>query len=249
MWYKGIIILLLLPLAVLADSYKFGPTIHHDGFMHSGAPTNNFSGPPFSEMWIYNTSGTTYLNGFSGLDATWADSIGAGNVIDSMVCTLTIDNALNNADVDVYYIWKSALSEATVTWADWQSTDNEWGTAGCNNVYDDATWSSHNSTDGGGYDRTETALTSFSVSDAQTGEFTWRITDGDMLTAIYDAGEQLIFCFIAETNDSLKVEGSEDATNFPVYVIYYSSAVTRIDGRLHSPAGNTRLHGGRLHAP
>ena len=104
-----------------------------------------------------------------------AANLGSGKTVDA--CTLWIHtNTIPDAGtVSLYQVFKpwvggdslgaDPTDDGTATWNDFTNDDEEWGTAGCESASDDG---SDNSTDGGGYDRTATAMSTTAISSAGT---------------------------------------------------------------------------------
>jgi len=108
-----------------------------------------------------------------------ATALGADATITACCCSLYCTANGEDGFYSVYRVFKpwgegikceDDVDDNSATWADWACDAMEWGSAGCSRGNDNG---SDNNTDGGGYDRTATAMDVVEVSEADT----WYVFD------------------------------------------------------------------------
>ena len=222
-------ILLALPIWSWAQSERDITTqsMFLDGFFYSSAADNNYGADVTTRV-------TSSRSTIFALNGTWIDSIGAGQTVDSIVCSLKVAG-FGGADdtLRAYPIWKSdcmvegagTISVPTTTgmsYNDWNGPNSEWGAAGCASAADG---SSYNCTDAGGYDRMTTPCDS--LAGVTTYNFYKIRLPGSYCQSMYSAGRAVAFLLTgngALANTDFHTREAASASNRPRVTIFYHVA-------------------------
>lgn len=231
---KWIAVLLLLTSGAWAQSVEtFTDSSHFkDGYMYLSVVNNNYGADAL--LRVTQTRRTLFE-----LSAGWVDSVGVGQTIDSIVCSLKVVSPGGLDDtLRAYPVWKAGcwvegagtFSVPTTTgmsWADWNGPDYEWGTAGCDQATDAQ---ADNCTDGAsGYDRHATPCDSICSIPTGTYPFYAITLPGTYCQQMYVAGKAVAFLLIGNGTLAYTDFHSRQATTAsyrPKAYVYYHAAPT-----------------------